>query len=358
MNNSRVNYISFINVIAAVAVVIMHANSSFWSYSTDSYWAVTNVIESVCFCAVPLFFMMSGATLIDYPKRYSTKEFFKKRFFKVVVPFLFWSLFGMMWSSRKILWAMLTGAPNSGLDWTLESVASGILNTRFVQIYWFFIPLFCIYMVIPFFAAIPEERRVKVYTYAIIMGLIFNYLTPFTLSLLKEYTGFTLYLTLTVFVSHQYLIYPLMGYVLHKQELTLKYRAVIYALAAAGFLSFILGTYIRTRSSGVLDGLYRGYYNLPCALYSAGMFLFLKNISKHIKKEKVNRFFAWLQRYTFPIYLMHRYFLDVFEENLGLIHLQKASLIYVAGATVSAVTLSILLTMLLRKIPVLRHVVP
>ena len=50
--------------------------------------------------------------------------------------------------------------------------------------------------------------------------------------------------------------------------------------------------------------------------------------------------------------------LDVFEENLHFIHIEKASLIYVFGGTILAVTLSVLITMLLRKLPVLRHVVP
>ena len=59
MNTKRVNYISFINVFAAVSVVVLHSNSSFWNYSTDAYWGITNVIESVLYCAVPLFFMLT-----------------------------------------------------------------------------------------------------------------------------------------------------------------------------------------------------------------------------------------------------------------------------------------------------------
>lgn len=359
MDKNRVNYISFINVLAATAVVIMHANSSFWSCSpTEPYWGVANVIESVCFCAVPLFFMLTGATLIDYPKRYSTKDFFKKRFVKTVIPFLFWSVFGMCWASRKVLWAMITGAPNQGLDWTFETVFKGIFNTRFVQIYWFFIPLFCIYLAIPFFASIAEERRIKIFTYAIAVGLALNYLQPFVFGLIKEYTGVAYSTNLTFFISHQYLMYPLIGYVLHKTELKLKYRLVIYALALAGLLAFLIGTYVRSRAAGAPDGLYRGYYGLPCALYASGVYLFLKNAAQRIKSEKVNRFFAYFQSYTFPIYLIHRFYLDVFEENLHFIHIQKASIIYVIGATVLALTLSVLTTMLLRKIPVLRRVVP
>lgn len=358
MEKNRVNYISFINVIATVSVVIMHANSSFWNYSKDSYWGVTNVIESVCFCAVPLFFMLSGATLIDYQKRYSTKEFFKKRFLKTVIPFLFWSIFGMFWASRKVFKAMADGVPGQKLNWTVTSVIDGILNTKFTQIYWFFIPLFCIYLVIPFFAAIPAKRRMKVYTYIIFVGLIFNFTVPLLLSMLKTYLNVSIVSTLTVFVSHQYLIYPLIGYVLHQQQLKLRYRLMIYAGALAGLLVFMIGTYVRTRHTGVLDGLYRGYYNLPCVLYSAGIFLLLKNLGQHIKRERINRFLTWFQSYTFPIYLIHRYYLDVFEENLKLVHIEKASITYVVCATVLAILLSLLTAMLLRKIPLLKRIVP
>lgn len=346
------------NVIAAVSVVILHADSSFWTYSTDFYWGVTNVIESTLYFAVPLFFMLSGVTLIDYHKRYSTKTYFKKRFVKTVIPFVFWNLFGMLWTSRKTLWAMAAGQPHGELGWTAEKIISGFVNGSFTQIYWFFVPLFCIYMVIPFFAAIPKEKRVRIYTYAIIGSLIFNYSIPFVSSLLKEYAPFTVYTTYTMFVSHQYLVYPLIGYVLHKMELKLKYRLIIYGAALIGWLAFMLGTYYRTRESGTLDGLFRGYYNLPCLLYSTGVFLFIKQTASKITNEKVVRFFAWLQGYTFPIYLIHRYILDVFEENLAAVHIEKASLLYVFGAAALAIVLCVLITWLLRRIPVLRRVVP
>lgn len=357
MDNKRIQYITLINVFAAIAVVMLHANS-FWTYSADAYWGFTNIIESVFFCAVPLFFMLSGVTLIDYRERYSTKEFFKKRFFKTVIPFLAWSVFAMFWKSRETIGAMITGKPNNGLDWTVGSVTDGILNTKFYDIYWFFIPLFCIYLTIPFFAAVEKKRRIKIYTYAIAVGLVLNVAVPLALSMLKEYADFTMYSKFTLFVSHQYLIYPLIGYVLHNTELKLKSRLIIYGAALAGLLVFTIGTYVRTRASGQLDGLYRGYYGLPCILYSSGMFLFLKNAAQRIKSEKVMRAFRFLQRYTFPIYLIHHYFLDILEKQLPNIGIIKASFGYFIIATVVSTALSVLVTMLLRKIPVLRRIVP
>lgn len=358
MVKNRVNYISFINTVSAVAVVILHANVSFWYYSEKPYWGIANFIETFFYFAVPLFFMLTGATLIDYQKRCSTKTFFKKRFFKTVIPFLTWSVFALLWSSRKTLWAMMLGEPNNGLGWTVGSVLDGILNTKFRDIYWFFIPLFCIYLVIPLLGSIPEKRRVKIFTYIIAVSIPLNYVIPFVLSLLSKYASFNMAWTYTVYNGFQYMIYPLIGYVLHKKTLKPKYRAMIYAAAIVGFLAHLLGTYYTSRAEGGVVSLFKGYYNLPCLLHSAGVFLLLKNISERIKSEKVNRFFGWFQGYTFPIYLIHRYFLDVFEENLHFIHLERASLLYVVGATVLAIVLSMLTTRLLRFIPGLRHIVP
>ena len=357
--SSRTIYISFMSVIAAFSVVMMHANVSFWIDLKKPFWPVSNIIENVSYFAVPVFFMISGATLIDYSERYSTKEFFKKRFVKTVIPFLAWSVFALLWKYRKVLWAMLTGKPNTGLDWTFYSVTNGILNTKFRDIYWFFIPLFCIYLIIPLFASVSKERRIKIFTYIIGISLVINFVIPFIFSVLKRYEAIDYKWPFKIYVGYEYLFYALVGYVLHKKELELNHRLMIYAVGITGLLMLILGCYYESKhnpNGSVM--LFKGYYNLPIVMYSTGMFLFLKRAGMRIKSEKAIKTFTYLQSYTFPIYLIHRYFLDVFEENLHLVHMQKDSLIYVISATVLAVALSILTTMLLRKIPVLRHIVP
>lgn len=72
-------YIQILGVIACLAVVAMHVNGCFWQFSYDRYWITANIIECICYFAVPIFFMISGATLLNYRKRYTTAVFFKKR---------------------------------------------------------------------------------------------------------------------------------------------------------------------------------------------------------------------------------------------------------------------------------------
>ena len=338
----------------------MHANVSFWLEYRKPFWDTANVIECIFYFAVPVFFMISGATLIDYTDRYSTKEYFMKRLKKAVIPFLAWSVFGFLWAYRKTLWAMAVGEPNNGLNWTFLSVTDGIVNAKFRDIYNFFIPLFCVYLIIPLFAFVRKEKRVKVFTYIIAVALVINYIIPFVLALLNHYEQIKFGWTYKIYVGFEYLFYVLVGYVIHKREIKLSFRLIIYAAAIAGLLMHIIGTYNLTKANptGRIVPLYKGYYNLPCVLYSTGIFLFIKQASLKIKSKRVLKAFYWLQGFTFPVYLIHRYFLDVFEENIHFLDIQRASMEYVVFATMLAIILSILTTLLLRKIPVLRHIVP
>lgn len=94
--------ITFIQVISAIAVVFLHTNGCFWQFSkTERYWHTANIIESVFYFAVPLFFMVTGITLIDYQDKYSTKEFFKKRIIKTLFPYIIWSLIGALYLIKK-----------------------------------------------------------------------------------------------------------------------------------------------------------------------------------------------------------------------------------------------------------------
>ena len=85
-------YISVLNCIACLGVIFLHANIIFWGHPTGFLWTSANFIETFFYWPVPVFFMISGATLMNYRKRYSTIEFLKKRISKTVVPFLFWSI--------------------------------------------------------------------------------------------------------------------------------------------------------------------------------------------------------------------------------------------------------------------------
>lgn len=154
-------YIQILGVIACLAVVAMHVNGCFWQFSYDRYWITANIIECICYFAVPIFFMISGATLLNYRKRYTTAVFFKKRFGKTLVPFLIWSVISAIW------YYIVYHARPEGI----REVVDGILNTRYVDIYWFSqlcFPYICVSRSCPVFRRSTESGSLAMRSWCIL----------------------------------------------------------------------------------------------------------------------------------------------------------------------------------------------
>lgn len=170
----RALFVDVLVVFSALAVVFLHANAIFWTRPQGRLWLTSNIIESVCYFAVPVFFMISGYTLLDYRARYDTKAFLRKRMQRTLIPFLFWSLFGFCY----VWW--YHGVPP---DDSPSRIIEGILTHRYIDIYWFFMPLFAVYLSLPLFGLIPAEKQPRVFAYLIGYAFVSFSLLPVSCSM-------------------------------------------------------------------------------------------------------------------------------------------------------------------------------
>lgn len=336
-------YISVLSVISSFAVIMLHTNSCFWEFSRERYWITANVIECVMYFAVPIFFMISGATLINYRERYSTKQYFEKRIKKTVIPFVTWSIIGLIYCvlrDRIIL-----------KEISFLNILEMMFNTQIIGIYWFFISLFAVYMAIPVFSAIPKEKRKSIFTYLAIFGFVFNCLLPFCATILN----FSYNNSLRIGVASEYLLYIIIGYLLHEYECDKRFRLVVYIMGVFGLILHIAGTYYLSISAGNIITTFKGYNNLPCVLYSCGIFVFAKQCVGRIEKSKIVQFIISLNQYTFSVYLMHWFVMDilisVFDINIKTIGFR-------VGAPVIIFIFCVLIAKLVRKIPIAKYLLP
>ncbi len=337
----RKNYITLLSVISAIAVVYLHINSCFWAFSKERYWFTANIMECIFYFAVPVFFMITGVTLIDYQKKYSTKEYFKKRINKTFIPFVIWSLIGLLF---LIFYEKSISIENVDIKY----IFNGIFSTSFVNIYWFFPVLFCIYLCIPLFSAVDDSKKESTFKYLCIVGIIFNILLPF----INNVFNLGLVLPINVVVISGCLLYSLLGYLLDKKVFNKKERTIIYTLGIIGLLMHIIGTYKLSMDAGEIVRTYKGYTNIPCILYSVAVFVFIKNISSKITKYDMINFIG---KYTFSIYLMHWYFLRILVKTFNI---NTINIFYRLLSPVVVIPICILITYLLRKIPFVKRIVP
>ena len=150
--DQRIYYFDFLNIIACIAVLALHHNGIVHSFDSTSNWNQALFIEVSFYWAVPIFFMLSGATLMDYKNRYSTKQFLIQRFKRTFLPFIIQSLF---WAALRYYW---TNEIPSLFDLVYK-----VFHTEYQNVYWFFIPLFGIYLLLPAIQQLKYNRNILNY---------------------------------------------------------------------------------------------------------------------------------------------------------------------------------------------------
>ena len=334
------------NVIAMIAVLFLHCNDCFWKFSNDhTYWESANFIESFFYFAVPIFYMIPGITLMDFYKKYNLKQYLKKRFYRTVIPYIIWSLIGL---NIQIFILHFIKIEEINFIYIID----GLLNGSLVVIYWFFIPLFMIYLCIPVFAVIDEEKKVVVSKYIVILAFLFNVLLPFAVN----FFHIPIHLPNIFSIGSGCLIFVFIGYVLSKEEFSRVVKFCIYIISMLGLLLHMVGTYFLSMQAGQIVQTFKGYTNLPSILWSIGVFVLLKELGSYFMQKKlVNRIVNCCSKYSYGIYLIHWYILQFCVERL---HMNKFALKFRIAFPFVLLLMSMGVIRLLRKVKIFRYILP
>lgn len=343
--SNQLQFVNLSSVCSALAVVYLHANSCFWNFSTTArYWKTANFIGCFFYFAVPVFFMISGATLIDYNKRYDIKTYFKKRINKTLIPYLVWSFFALFFR-----YYYLHSLVKS--DFNLRFIVNELLTGSSCEVYWFFIPLFCLYLAIPFISEVPAFKRKKLFIYVIFIQFIFGILFSFfnvTFNLQLQFDFIS--------VSNSYLIFLFLGYLLVHYEIQPTKRYIVYFLGVIGLCLHLFGTYYTSIQAGKIIRTFTGYYNLPGFLWSISIFVFFKYAGQKIMQNRIiNKIINKIKNYTFSLYLLHWYILQILLKEFSI---NETSIIYRMTAPFIALGITIIVTKLIRKIPIINKILP
>lgn len=363
LKTKKYHYISALYCLSAFAVVMLHANGGYWNYRPGHAWAISNFIECGFYFAVPIFFMLTGATLFDYSDRYDTRTFFKRRLSKILVPLIFWSIFGMVFYGLVRKERDVSG---------LGDVINAVIAQRYVDVFWFFRPLICIYLATPLFAFINKEKKLDIMTYVAAVGLVINVLIPFIVKTLN--IAFSLELKfpfdfgvvsngLDYEAVSSYLLFSVIGYVLHKRKLSTKHRFVIYIIGGISALALIVGTYMTSRLTGRISGFFKEYDGLPCTLYSISVFVAIKYFFEEKRYRQISKYLVrpilYLQKYTFAVYLIHAFVMriiaDILEQKANI---QMIDVAYVPLSAIFTMLSCWLITNIVRKVPFGKWLLP
>lgn len=342
--SDRKTYITVLNVFSCLSVLFLHTGG-FWEFSKTRGWVAANLVESVFYFAVPVFVMIPGVTLMNYRKRCTTAEYFKRRIKKTVIPFLFWSIIGLF----LVIWRY----GGSSISLKPLDIINSVANCKYIGIYYFFIVIFGIYLSIPVVSSIGEESRKKVFSYAIITAFTVNSLLPFIATLsggrIIHNGEFTFY------AVSGYLIYVFIGYYIDSYEFSKAVRSLIYIFGLFSLLVHFFGTwYLSYKADGIVAVL-KGYISVPCILYSSSVFLVFRRIPFDKFPKRLLKVITYFSGQTFGIYLIHMPLMTAAEI---IFDFSPASFLSKILYAIVLFIVSGFIIKLLQKIPLVKHIVP
>ena len=162
----RIAWIDWMRVAACFLVMVVHATEIFYFGGegtqvlsrADGWWVA--FFDSLARACVPLFIVASA--YLQFPVRYATGEFFRRRAKRVLIPFLVWT----------VVYALLLGDP-------VQNFKDLLLNFNYAAGHlWFVYMLIGLYLIMPMLSPWAEKvgkRELEVY-----LGIwLFTTLFPF-----------------------------------------------------------------------------------------------------------------------------------------------------------------------------------
>ena len=346
--SATVSYpVDLIRTIAIVMVVLVHASE--FPYRIPGAitplvmvnWFTADIYGAIGYLGVPLFVILSGALLLDPVKAdESMGIFFRKRFVRVGLPLIFWTLIFFVWTFA------IHASP-----FTIFNVEQGLLSGSY-PILWFLYMLIGLYLITPILRVLIKHIDRKKFTMLLALWFAGTVITPF----IHTFTDFNF--NPLMFVFTDWVGYFLLGIYL----LNTKIRpAIAYLAAGFGLLVAILGAWIVTATVGEqFTGYFHGYLSFNMIIASGALFLLLISIPQSRVERQgktVNGVVRWIGQNTLPIYVVHIIVLESLQMGLlGFTLPSTGNLILDAPCTAAIVfALSVALIYPLKKLPYLKN---
>jgi surface polysaccharide O-acyltransferase-like enzyme len=341
-------WLDTLRALATIGVIIVHVSSPLvnMTYGKNmEFWWYGNIADSIVRFAVPLFLMLSGATLLN--KEYGLMDFYKKRISRVLFPFLFWLVV-------YFIYRFIISAPNTqpiGFQDISCWVVSLFLKDGGSKHLWYIYMILFIYLFVPF---IGKELR-KLSDFKIQLMLIGWIIISFLCKTMpiNQYSWSGGYgdKLLGYFLHSGYLV---LGYYISKQNFSIPkvpfYSGAIFFICAAA-TSIVV--YFLSQHEHRLNLNYYSYFTPLAILQSTAIFVWIKEIE--IQNKYVLGIQSIISNYSYGIYLVHIMVIGIFF-RYGIFWTMAHPLLSMPLVTILTLFTSFIIIYLLRKIPYGKYV--
>ena len=315
INAKRHIYVDLIRCIACILVVLVHVSAidlKFYPIATCE-WDFSNIMNCLGINGVPLFFMISGALILNEKYEISIKKLIiGKALPLLLVYYLTLSIYNLI--------PFLKGWVPWELYIIKEELLEAVIYGEGVYHLWFIPIILVLYLLVPILKDAFKLKRIC--EYYLILFLVVGILIP-TL-LLLELPGpmrrfFTYYQEKTsLFMLSGYIGYFVLGHYLHTFTKGLSKRKLlaVWIIFIVSFSATVLGCRYQSFTTGYTSSLFNTPLSLNVFLSSSGFYLLLKHYGSKIESRNLSSILGFFAKFTLGIYLFHPLVL----ENISIIN--------------------------------------
>ncbi|KZZ85031.1 acyltransferase [Bacillus sp. SJS] len=346
MTKRRILYFDWLRVLATISVVVLHAAAPLlYEYDKipDYEWWTGHIYDSVTRWCVPIFFMMSGALMLNPAKKEPADLFFRKRASKVLIPFAAWTVF-------YLLIQMKTG----DIERTPAAAVKAILSDTVYYHLWFLYVIIGLYLITPIlrvYISNASRRNIEFF-----LALWFVCTAGF--SLISKF--FEVKMGFEAFPASGYIGYFVLGYYFYHYSFSKAAKNIYYVIGIAGVCTTLFVTLFLTKeNNGTFDGFFYHYLNISTIFMSGAFFMFFKDLQE--KTNPSSGSYKWLSpinKASMGIYLIHPFVFLLLEKFLGLSAFTLNPLYGIPLMAFLAISISFVITRILQRVPVVRSIVP
>ncbi len=334
--------VDIIRILAVFFVVLSHTTDRFVLYTPlkgSISWNIIYYFNTLSHVAVPLFIMLSGYLLLRKEKLKNIKLFYKRRFSRILLPFIFWVI---IYSGNDINWDRARV--------TIHYIQQRLWNGDVWHLY-FLIIILELYLVTPILMRLIEKLSKKK------KAILFWSLLAFSIfcSLLNIYNIDFKRNSLTMFIPYIGIFYA--GAYLRTVKIQKKLIPILLAIY------FFLPVITNRIGNGVLGAFIVLNYSPTLLPMTLSLFLVLKNIHQFFRKRLLSGYIpkviAFIAPTAFGIYLVHALVLDrVFSYfHLYPWQIHTPLVFYAPLPAILTFLISFLIIVAIRKIPYGKYVV-
>lgn len=300
---SRYTYIDALRTVCSAMVIAIHVIMYYINaFAVRSVpWTVLMLSKVLTQCAVPIFFMISGATILSSTKDEPYGVFIKRRLSRVAIPFFAYSVL------YYLFFVFVKKEYTLGVYEFFRLFATGGISGHLWYIY-ALIPLYFLFPVLRKF--VQNITRKQLISFIAVIFVVSS-CVPFLNEVFSLFSNFKI-----GYYSYGkagvYLIYTLIGYYIHTYEvpkgkaLKLRFLALTAAMLAVGGMAIM--TYVLSKSK--IDQTWIDITWPFVVVYSSAVMLMVKNhYETRNVKEKKAQVISRLGILSFSAYLVHMLYL-------------------------------------------------